>query len=125
MVDDKHFSPVFKKIVTNYTDDDQVLISAISVWELGMLVEKKRIRVEMDPLDWVQQALDKPGIKLVPLSPRISIESTRLPGEIHCDPADRMLIATAKEESAVLVTCDDKILEYGKGRYISVYDPST
>ena len=59
----------------------------------------------------------------MPITPRIAIQSTRLPENAHGDPADKILIATAHECNAVLVTHDQKILEYGKGRFIYVYDP--
>lgn len=101
-----------------------ILISSMSIWEIGMLVEKKRIEIEMDVFDWINQALDNPGIQLANITPRIAIQSTRLPGEIHGDPVDRLLIATAFEENAVLVTCDQKILDYGKGKFISVFNPT-
>ncbi len=102
---------------------DNVYISAISLWEIGMLVERKRIELEMDCLDWVQQALDMPGTNLIPLSPQIAIQSSRLPGNFHGDPADRILVASAFESKAVLVTHDQKILVYGKDKFIHVYDP--
>ena len=63
------------------------------------------------------------GFKLVPLSPKIAIESTRLPEQFHGDPADRILIATAREENAVLITYDTKLLIYGHDRFFSVHDP--
>ncbi len=101
-----------------------VLVSPISVWEIGMLVEKKRIEIEMDVLEWIDRALETPGIQLAAITPSIAIQSTRLPNLAHCDPADRLLIATAHEESAVLVTCDKKILQYGQDKFLAVYDPS-
>ncbi len=104
-------------------EQDDLSVSSISVWELAMLVEKKRISLEMDRLDWVERALSVPGISLVPLLPRIAIQSTRLPGKIHGDPADRMLIETARHFNSVLITHDEKILSFGKGRFINVYDP--
>src|SRR5947209_1386955 len=101
-----------------------ILISIISIWEIGMLAERKRIQLDMDALDWVLQAIDFPGMRLVQISPKIAIQSTRLPGIIHGDPADRILVATAHEENAVLVTCDEKLLKYGEDKFLSVYDPS-
>ncbi len=101
-----------------------VLISPISIWEIGMLVEKKRIQLDMDVQDWIDQALDVPGIKLSPISPRIAIQSTRLPGIIHGDPADRILVATAHEENAVLVTCDEKLFNYGSDKFVNVHNPN-
>ncbi len=103
--------------------NDNIYIAAISLWEIGMLVERKRIELEMDCLDWIQQALDMPGINLMPLSPQIAVQSSRLPGSFHGDPADRILVASAFESKAVLVTHDQKILAYGKDKFIHVYDP--
>ena len=113
----KSFEEVFKKHVA--------LLSHLSVWEIGMLVDKERIELDRDVLEWIDRALELPGLSLSPITTRIAILSTRLPGEIHFDPVDRLLIATAHEENAVLITCDKKILNYGKGKFISVLDPST
>jgi len=118
---DKRFQFQFEKILKT----QGVLLSPMSIWELGRLVDKGRIEIDMDVLDWVDQALDTEGLQLHILTPRILIQSTRLPGLLHGDPVDRLLIATAHEEKAVLVTCDKKILEYGKDKFISVYDPSS
>jgi PIN domain nuclease of toxin-antitoxin system len=113
----------FRKGLEHSQKHHSVLISIISIWEIGMLAERKRIQLDMDPLDWVFQALDFPGIRLIQISPKIAIQSTRLPGAIHGDPADRLLVATAHEENAVLVTCDEKLLLYGEDKFISVHDP--
>ncbi|HKZ00284.1 MAG TPA: type II toxin-antitoxin system VapC family toxin [Rhabdochlamydiaceae bacterium] len=113
----------FVLVVEKKLKTQGVFISPMSIWEIGMLVEKKRIEIEMDVLDWVNQALEVPGINLCPLTPRIAVQSTRLPGNVHGDPVDRLLIATAYEESAILVTCDKKIIEFGAGRWIGVFDP--
>ncbi len=116
-------SHAFLKAINLCKSLDCIFISPISIWEIGMLVEKKRIIIEMDALDWVTKALNKTGINIIPISPQIAIQSTRLPGNVHGDPADRMIIASAHSENAVLVTCDEKILEYGNDRFISVYHP--
>lgn len=101
----------------------RILICPMSIWELGMLVEKKRIEIEMDTLDWVEQALEIPGLELTPITPKIAIHSTRI-GKVYGDPVDRLLIATAFEKNAVLVTCDHKILQYAKGKEIYAFNPS-
>lgn len=116
-------STSFCQSVDRAQNYEGIIISAISVWEIGMLVARGRISLEMDCLDWVDQALANRGVKLIPLSPHIAIHSTCLPGNIHGDPADRILVATAFEEGAVLITCDQFLLEYGKDKFISVHDP--
>ena len=113
----------FRKKIERIQKLHPVLVSPMSIWEIGMLSERGRISLEMDCLEWVEQALLDPGFTLSTLSPQIAILSSRLPGGIHGDPVDGILIATAFETHAVLVTCDEKILEYGKNHFISVHDP--
>ena len=87
-------------------------VSAISCWEVAKLVERGRLTLPCPVFDWLQQALAYPGVRLIDLSPRICAESTQLPGDFHRDPADQIIIATARVLDAPLVTVDCKILEY-------------
>lgn len=123
MLGDERLNLSFRRAVEQYKEKELILVSAISVWELGMLVERKRIQLEIDCLDWVEQAFASSNVNLIPLTPRIAIQSTRLPETPHGDPADRILIATAHEYNAILITHDQKILDYGKSKFIGVYDP--
>lgn len=123
MLGDEKIKSSFKNHVENQIENENILISPISIWEVGMLVEKKKIEIQMDCLDWIEQALYTTGIVLAPITPRIAIQSTRLPGTIHSDPADRILIATSYENNAVLVTHDQKLIKYGEEKFISVHDP--
>jgi PIN domain nuclease of toxin-antitoxin system len=93
-------------------------ISVISIWELAMLEKRGRVALPMNVRTWVDQALSKPGIAVTPLTPEIMIESVHLPGEVHGDPADRMLAATARVLGATLVTKDDKLIGYSKQRHL-------
>lgn len=77
-----------------------------------------------DVTDWLKQWVELPGILIADISFQVAILSNRLPGTTHSDPADRILMATAFEENAVLVTADEKILKYGEGSFISVFDPT-
>ena len=99
-----------------------VLISAISVWEVAQLEAARRIDLSVDVRAWVARALGFPGVKLRGLAPSIAIESTRLPGEPHRDPADRILIATARLLGAALVTRDERILDYSRKGHVRVLD---
>jgi len=92
----------------------QVKVSVLSVWEVGMLEAKGRISLPCHPLEWVHKALGGPGISLVPLTEEIAIDSSRLPGEFHGDPVDRILVASARILGGTLITCDRKILDYSK-----------
>lgn len=100
------------------SSENRLAVSAITPWEIGLLASKKRIDLYRDVLDWVQETLAKPGIRLVPLEPEIAVASTRLPWEMHPDPADRILVATARRLGATLVTADQALLAMaGKGRF--------
>lgn len=79
-----------------------------------MLVSKGRLTLNRDVGEWLEAALALPGIKLEPLHPSISIASTRLPGVINNDPADRIIVATARHLGVPLMTADEDLLNYGK-----------
>ena len=83
-----------------------------------MLETKRRITLTTDPLRWVNDALRLPGFSLIPLSPEIAVTSSRLPGDFHGDPADRIIVASALVEKAMLITNDHKILDYGRKGFI-------
>ena len=117
-------SPSTRKAIDKAREREHLLISPISVWEISMLVQRKRIVLEMDVTDWLKQWIELPGILIVEFSFEVALLSNRLPGVIHGDPADRILIASAYEENAVLVTADEKILNFGQEAFISVYDPN-
>jgi len=89
-----------------------IAVSAISCWEVAKLVERGRLTLPCPVFDWFQQALAYPGVRLIELSPHICVESTQLPGEFHRDPADQIIVATARVLDVPLVTADSKILEY-------------
>ncbi len=87
-----------------------------------MLEAKGRISLSRPVDDWVDAALHAPGIRLLPLSPEIAIASTRLPGAPHGDPADRILMASARHLGGRLATCDREILDYAAGGQLKVLD---
>ena len=91
---------------------ERALVSAISVWEVAMLVAKRRIQLDRRVEQWVDIALALPGIQLAPLEPAIAVRSTKLPGEFHPDPADRIIVATALENAVPIITPDDRIRSY-------------
>lgn len=89
-----------------------LLVSAISAWEIAMLVEKGRLSLDRDVRDWLDQIALIEGLDFVSVDRAIGIDSVRLPGEFHKDPADRIIVATARKHSASVVTADDKIIGY-------------
>jgi PIN domain nuclease of toxin-antitoxin system len=102
--------------------NNQLGVCAISVWEVGMLESKGRIQCGTVCLDWVRKALSAPGLRLIPLTPEIAIESSRLPGGLHGDPADRILAASSRVMKATLVTKDLKLLAYAALSFMSAIE---
>jgi PIN domain nuclease of toxin-antitoxin system len=91
--------------------DGAVLISPVSAWEIGLLVRKERISLDINTLAWFERFLALPGVRLVPLTAAAAIASSELPEPFHGDPADRLLVASARELGCPIVTRDRKILE--------------
>lgn len=91
---------------------DGLGVSVISCWEIAKLVEKGRLKLSL-PVDvWIAAALELPAVIVLPLTPEIAIESTRLPSPMHADPADQMIVATARILQCPLLTADRRLLEY-------------
>lgn len=111
-----------RKAIQRSLAAEAVLVSAISAWEVAMLVAKGRLVLDRDVGEWVATGLSLPGIRLEPISPDVAIASTRLPGAIHADPAERMIVATARHLAATLVTADRRLLDYGKDGHIKALD---
>lgn len=99
-----------------------VRVCPISIWEVAMLESRKKISLSRPIKEWVREALSAPGVLLEPMSPEIAIESTRLPGSPHGDPADRILMASARVLGGRLATCDSDIVEYSKSGHLAVLD---
>ena len=120
---ERELSPRILKLIDSASQRGPVLISAISMWEIAMLVERNRLALSAEPLQWIERAVNVPGVRVIELTSRIAVGSTRLPGKPHADPADRILIATARDTGARLVTCDKRILQYAEStRALAVLD---
>lgn len=101
----------------------QLLVPAIAVWELAMLVKKGRITLATPVSTWIESSLRPPGSRILPLGTAIALDSTSLPDfDQHRDPADRMIIATARRHG-MLCTCDATILDWASAhRHVRVLD---
>ena len=92
--------------------NERLIVSPITAWEIATLSAKKKILLTLRPEIWFRKLCALPGVSLADLSPSVLIASTTLPGEPPADPADRILIATAREFDYSLVTRDRQILDY-------------
>lgn len=100
------------KLIEDADGYDELLLSAISVWEFSKLLQKGRLAISCNPEDWIHTALDMPKLRFAHLTPLIGYRSTVLPPPFHDDPADQIIVATAREENATILTKDKRILDY-------------
>jgi PIN domain nuclease of toxin-antitoxin system len=91
---------------------ENLAISVVSCWEIAMLVSKGRIKLDRPLRDWLERATTSSAIHVLPLTPIIAAEAYELPGTFHEDPADRLIVATARVHKCLLLTEDSKILDY-------------
>ncbi|MCQ9377565.1 type II toxin-antitoxin system VapC family toxin [Methyloversatilis sp. XJ19-49] len=99
-------------------DGGQILVSSISAWELAMLVERGRVALSMDIESWLDTLSRIDAVQIVPVDSEIAVKSVQLPGDFHKDPADRIIVATARKFAAPLVSADEKIRAYPHVRAI-------
>ena len=117
----RRIPPAALRILEETGMSSGLLVSIVSVWEVALLVARGRIVLPLPLLEWVGLALARPEIRLVGLTrPDTVIDAVNLPGEIPGDPADRFLIATARNRRATLATHDERILNYAEAGHVRV-----
>jgi PIN domain nuclease of toxin-antitoxin system len=89
-----------------------IVVSSISAWEISLLVKRERLSFSMDVESWLATVSDIEALRFVPVDTEIALKAVELPGEFHKDPADRMIVATARTLAAPLITKDQKIRDY-------------
>lgn len=93
-------------------------ISSISLWELAMLRDRNRLSTAK-PLDALFEEIEShPLLSILPLSGAVAAESVRLGDDFHRDPADQIIVATARCHGLILITADDRIRKWGKVRVL-------
>lgn len=97
-------------------------ISAISAWEVGLLVARQRLRLLITPQRWFARLLEAPGVRLADLPTDLLIASSFLPGQPPRDPADRIIAATARDLGATLITRDRALLDYGAQGHVRMLE---
>jgi len=110
--DQRKLSARARRLVEREVQAGTVRVSSISVWEVAMLVDRGRLRLNRDVTDWLGDAERLPFIHFVPIDNRVALKSVHLPAPLHGDPADRFIVATALLLGASLVTKDARLLEY-------------
>lgn len=98
--------------INSHFADNQILVSSMSVWEICLLVQKKRINMHDSLEHWVNGLNKLPGLEFIPIDNNIAYQAITLPGTFHKDPADRAIVATARHLGATLITSDKLIRKY-------------
>ena len=93
-----------------------LLVSAISCWEVAMLAHRGRLALSLDVERWLALLASHPAVRLLALDVAVAVAATRLPEPFHADPADRFLVAQARELGIPLLSADSKIRSYGHVR---------
>jgi len=91
-----------------------VYVSPFTAWEIGTLVAKGRLHLTLSPEAWFDTLLAKRGVRLAPLTPKMLLASTSLPGTPPSDPADRIIAATARVHGHLVITRDQELLDYSR-----------
>jgi PIN domain nuclease of toxin-antitoxin system len=105
-------SSAARKTISDVASVGNLRIAAITVWEIALLASRNRLVLGKPTILWVDEAVAASTVTVEPLSPSIAVESWELPETFHSDPADRMIVATARVTGAVLMTRDRQILDY-------------
>lgn len=92
---------------------DRLGVAAVSLWELALLVEKRRLVLDRPLLSWIRDALSDPKFELLPLTPTVVVTAHQLRGALDGDPGDRLIAATALVAGAPLATKDARIADSG------------
>jgi len=108
--------------VAEAAETTNVHVSAITPWEIALLARKGRLALGRDTVAWIDAALGMPGMMLAPISPEIAIDAVHLPGDLHKDPADRFIVATARHHGWPLITADAAIRAYATGGHVNAID---
>jgi PIN domain nuclease of toxin-antitoxin system len=99
-----------------------IYVSPITAWEIGILARKGRFRSQYSPQRWFEALMAIPDTALAELSAKVLMESSFLPGELNFDPADRIIVATAREYGYTVMTRDRALLEYARAGHLSAME---
>jgi len=118
VTEDRRLSRAARRAIDADQAADAVALSLISIWEVAKKVEKRQLVLDRPLEDWLDAATLRPGLHLIELTRPVLLESCRLPPPFHGDPADQMIVATARAHDAVIVTKDERIRRYAHVRSI-------
>jgi PIN domain nuclease of toxin-antitoxin system len=111
-----------RKLIADRNQTDPFHVSAISAWEIALLVNKGRLNLGEPAQDWLAKTMKHPAWQTIPVDVAAAVESVNLPGDFRNDPADRFIVATARLQGFALLTADSAILNYSKAGHVKAID---
>ncbi len=108
----------WKETIQQAEKERTLYLSVASIWEIANLEVAGKIKLNTSILEWNSTALVHSGVQVIDFNPAIAIASTRIPGNLHPDPVDRIIVATAQSLNAVLLTEDIRIRDYAAQGYV-------
>jgi PIN domain nuclease of toxin-antitoxin system len=99
-----------RRILASATAEDPLFVCDISLWEICTLYELRRIEISIPLREWLERATAQPLVHVCPITPAVASEVASLPSTFHRDPADRIILSTARVYDLPLVTLDDRII---------------
>jgi PIN domain nuclease of toxin-antitoxin system len=115
---DSEMRPEATEAIRLASEEGRLRVSPMSAWEIGMAMSKGRLKSPLSPTEFFRRFLKNLNAQLCALTPEILIDSSYLPATPHGDPADRILMASARNLDLVLVTRDQPILDYGRAGHL-------
>lgn len=112
VTEDSRLSQKAKREIAGAVENRNLLLSMISIWELAKKVEREQLILDRDLNDWLDLALAPNALQLVEMDRGVLVDSCRLPQPFHGDPADQIIVSTARTHAAVLITRDRRIRSY-------------
>lgn len=109
-------------LAESFNAGSPTFVSPITALEVATLLRKGRFKTNLPPHRWFEHLMALPGVALAPMPPEILIASQLLPGDIHKDPADRIIAATAREYGYTLMTRDRALLSYAREGHLSAVE---
>lgn len=122
---DEHVDAVAKRAIKLAEARQQVLVSPVSAWEIGLLARDRgqrpaKMQFAPSARGFVDRVFADPGVQVAPLTPEIALESCSLPGTYHQDPCDRFLLATARALNVPIVTRDEHMAAYAQAGHVKL-----
>src|SRR5438876_10866239 len=112
--------PAARKVISRAASEGGLYVSPVSAWEIGLLVRRGRLELQVAVESYIERVFRLPGVRVAALTPGIAVRPSYLPGDLHEDPVDRLLVATAVVMGLRLVTRDRRLLDYGSKGFAPV-----